>query len=938
MLTFIGMGFLLAGLAPWLNRILKNWTGLGLALLPTAIFAYLLAQISSPGLTEAISWMPALGLDLAIRLDGFALLLGLLVSGIGALVLVYGGGYLHRHVYLGRFYALTLFFMSSMLGVVVSDNGLLLFIFWELTSISSFLLIGFEHNQPAARAASWQALLITSSGGLAMLAGFVLLEQITGSWSLQVWLNSANIVQASPFYPAIFWLVLAGAATKSAQYPFHFWLPNAMAAPTPVSAYLHSATMVKAGVFLLARLLPVLGGTLLWKNVLPVLGMLTLLAAALLTLAQHDLKRILAYSTVGALGIMVTLIGLGSKVAVEALVVFLLAHGLYKGALFLVAGGIDHAAGTRDVRRLGGLRRQMPLTMTAALPAVFSMVGLAPFLGFIAKELVYESGLESGGTAWLLPGLLLGNAVVAAGAGWVGWLPFLRQKPQPPEANPSGDHGHGHAPHENTPDFWLPPLLLSLLTLALGMFPSLSAPLIKSAAQSALQQSFSFKLALWHGFTPTLGLSWLTLALGFLFYVSYGKIEPRAHALFSRLRKFVPAEGYDRVLNILKHLAAWQTRLLQSGYLRRYVMTITLTTVLFSALVVLRFGSGLLDQPARAPESLRFYDVILVAIIILATIFVIRARSRLATIALLGAIGYSISLIYLFYSAPDLAMVQIAIETLTVILFVVVIYSLPKFTRLSSPPSRALDVLAACLGGVLMAALMLLVTSSPAPSPIAGYYVENALELAKGRNVVNVILVDFRGLDTLGEVSVLIIAALGVLVLLGLSSSQAVTTSRSMSNGSTPALDSERLSESPKIQRSLILPVAARYLMPLLLVFSIFLLLRGHNEAGGGFVGGLVAAAAFMLYGIALSPQASLHLLPLHPRLLMTLGLLVVVVSVSLPLFIGLPLMTGLWLTEPLPVLGKVGTPVLFDVGVYLAVIGVTLLILLNLAREEGLR
>jgi multicomponent Na+:H+ antiporter subunit A len=935
MLAWISLGFILAALAPWITKLLKKWTGFCLALFPAGIFIYLLMQINSPSQVQSIPWMPTLGLDLAFRLDGLALLMALLVSGIGALVLVYGGGYLHGHAYLPRFYALIIFFMSAMLGVVTSDNGLLLFVFWELTSIASFLLIGFENDLEAARGAAWQALLITSSGGLAMLAGLVLLSQMTGTWSITGWLNSGAVVQASPLYPAVFWLILAGAATKSAQFPFHFWLPNAMAAPTPVSAYLHSATMVKAGVYLLARLLPVLGGTSLWQGVLPILGMLTLLATMLLLLAQHDLKRLLAYSTVGALGLMVTLIGLDSKVAVEALVVLLLAHGLYKGALFLIAGGVDHAAGTRDIRRLGNLASHMPFTTVAGTTAALSMAGVAPFLGFMAKELVYESGLTAIAMLWLMPGLVFTNAIMAASAGWVGWLPFLPRKQQTAPATPDSHSKSAHPPHENTLEFWLPALLLALLGLIFGIFPQLIMPLMEAAAQAVLQQSFSFKLSLWHGLNPALVLSLLTLAGGLVIYFSYEWIEPIFNSLFHRLRKFGPAEGYDHAIHHLKHLAAWQTRLLQSGYLRRYILIITMATIFLSALAFIFFSPGLLQTTARASEPLRSYDVVLAAIIIIASILAVRERSRLATIALLGAIGYSISLIYLLYSAPDLAMVQIAIETLTVILFILVIYRLPKFSRLTMPPRRAIDLLVAGLGGALMSALMLMVTSSPAPSDLAEYYIENAQKLANGRNVVNVILVDFRGLDTLGEISVLSIAALGVLALLGLNATPRLVPPSIGTGGKSAGIESGSQIDTSQIKRSIILPVAARYLMPLLLVFSIFLLLRGHNEAGGGFVGGLVAAAAFILYGIANSPQSALNLVPIQPRILIAIGLLVSTLSAVFPLFFGLPLMTGMWLPEPLAVIGKLGTPVIFDTGVYLTVIGVMLLILLSLAKEE---
>lgn len=924
MIFLLGLGFLLSGLAPLIFRLTRKWTGLLLAVYPLSVFFYLISHINQPALSEEFTWVPSVGLQLSTYLDGLSLLMGLLVSGIGALVLIYGSAYLEGHRYLGRFYTLVLLFMASMLGVLCSDNALLLFGFWELTGISSFLLIGFDHEKANARAAAWQALLVTGAGGLAMLVGFIFLFQMTGSWSIQTWIMNSELIKSSPQFSIIFFLILAGAATKSAQFPFHFWLPNAMAAPTPISAYLHSATMVKAGVFLLARLFPVLGSTPLWQTVLPLLGILTLLSAGVLMTAQHDLKKILAYTTVGALGLMVSLIGIGNKYAIQALLVFMLAHGLYKGALFLVSGSIDHSTGTRDIRVLRGLARKMPYSFAAASLAALSMAGIIPLLGFVAKELVYEGGLTVPNNTLLLSMLLVGNGLMAAGAGWVGFLPFMKQRKISSEIDLKMEEVH-----EGNLAFWIPPLVLSFLSLTFGIFPALLEPLIKSAFISVFPQAIPTKLAVWHGFTPALGLSILTLILAAILYAAYPTLEKQSSLIFNRIQRFGPGELYEQGIQNLKRFAAWQTQILQSGYLRRYIMLMILTTVFSAGLVFMRFGSELAGLISFSLQGVRFYDVILTLIIIISAILATRTQSRLATIALLGSIGYSIALLFLFYSAPDLAMVQIAIETLTVILFILVIYRLPKFDRITNPPRRQLDIVIAALGGGLMTMLMLLVSSATVNSPLTNYFIQNSLPLAYGRNVVNVILIDFRGLDTFGEISVLAIAALGVVALMRSSTQKNGDTSNNKK-----ALELKKNGENGMV-RSIILPVAARYLMPLMLLFSIFLLLRGHNEAGGGFVGGLVAAAGLMLYGIAESPQAIFRILPMQPRVIMTIGLSIAIISISLPVLAGLPLMTGLWYPEPIAVLGKIGTPLLFDLGVYLIVIAITLMILIHVAREE---
>ncbi len=905
----LGIGLAIA--APALYRAMKQRAGTLISLfifLCLFLFLLWLPDIAAGRQARyALPWIPSLGLTAAFHLDGLSYLMALIILGIGGLVVIYGAAYLEKNPFLPRFLSVVLIFMSAMLGVVLSGNALLLFIFWELTSITSFILIGFEHHRQTARAAAWQALLVTSAGGLALLAGIVLLYLITGSFEIADWIGQAQRVQQHTLAPAALLLILLGAMAKSAQFPFHFWLPNAMEAPTPVSAYLHSATMVKAGVYLIARLLPVFGGMDLWSSVVPWVGLATLLIGSLLALSQTDLKRLLAYSTVGALGGLVFLFGMGTPLAVKAGMVFLLAHALYKGALFLVAGGVDHAVHSRDVRELGGLAKHMPLTAAAAGMAAVSMAGLPPFVGFIAKELVYESTLEVGSSPLALTGLALAAFVATvAVAGWAGLTPFWAKAGR-----------EFHAVGEGSPGLWLPPAILALLGLGAGLFPQLIADtLIRPSAEALLLSSPNIKLSLWHGFTPTFFLSVLTLALGGALFAWRGRIQPASARLARSLEAIGPASLYQRSLAAALRFAAWQTRLLQSGYLRVYVLFIVITTVGLTLLTKLtRLGVGIFIGAWSPP---RFYDVILIAIILIAAIQVTRTRSRLATIALLGSIGYSIAILYLLYSAPDLAMVQFAIETLTVILFILIIYRLPKFTQLTRPLPRLFDIVVALAGGGLMTILMLLASSHPSESYLANFYAGASLFQAFGRNVVNVILVDFRGLDTLGEITVLGIAAVGVFALIGLSHDK-----------------QERKASEPRlIQRSFLLQISARYMMPLIMIFSIFLLIRGHNQIGGGFVAGLVAASALMLYAIATSTEALRQRLPLPPRALVGIGLFTALASGLIPVLSRQPFMTGQWVKEAIVVVGKVGTPILFDVGVYLVVIGIVVWILLTISEE----
>lgn len=756
------VGLLLSGLAatliaPFIVRLPVRRAAWLPGIFPAAVLGYLLFSLPAIRANRAISaslaWAPSLEVDLTFRLDGLSFLFSLLIVGIGLLVVLYASHYLEGHAQLGRFYAYLMLFMMAMLGVAWSDHLLGLFVFWELTSISSYLLIGFDHEEEKSRKAALQALLVTGGGGLALLAGLVLLGLSGGTFALSALNLRGEALRASSTYPVAVGLILLGALTKSAQFPFHFWLPGAMAAPTPVSAYLHSATMVKAGVYLLARLNPTLGGTPLWNTLLICFGLITLFGGALLALSQHDLKRLLAYTTVAALGGMVFLLGIGTPLAVKAALTFLLAHALYKGALFLVAGGVDHAAHTRDIRRLSGLARAMPLTASGALLAGASMFGLPPTFGFVAKELLYESALAHPAAGWLTLFAFLAMVSMGLVSAWVALKPFL--------GPPPSDHAH-----ENSLLFWGPPLLLGVLGILAGwQATAVGEALIQPAATAVLGQAQKVKLSLWHGITPYLLLSLATMVMAGLAYLWSETAQKLVGGFFARLAPLGPERAYQRAMNGLIQLANFQTNLWQNGYLRVYILFIVLTTLGLAAGALLFNTSGL-RLPAFTPP--RFYEALLIGIIIAGVVAVVRTTSRLATIALLGTVGLSISLIYLLYSAPDLAMVQFTIETLTVILFVLVIYRLPKFTRIQGQPARWFDLFVALAGGALMTLLVLLITSETFVSLVSPYFNASSLPLAKGRNVVNVILVDFRGFDTLGEISVLSLAAIGVFALLRL--------------------------------------------------------------------------------------------------------------------------------------------------------------------------
>lgn len=756
-------GFGVAIFAPWAVRTFKERAGWVISLFPMGIFAYLLASLpgvlGGKSLGSTLAWAPSLEINLTFRLDGLAILFGLLISGIGALVVVYTGGYMKGRDDTGSFYAYLLMFMAAMLGVVLTENLLAVFVFWELTSITSYLLIGFDHDKESSRAGALKALLITGSGGLAMLAGFILLGQIAGTYEIS---EIAIPLGADPvLITASLGLILLGAFTKSAQWPFHIWLPDAMQAPTPVSAYLHSATMVKAGIYLLARLSPVYSEEPFWFYSVSLVGMITMLAGGLLALKQTDMKAILAYTTIGWLGTLVMLLGWGFPHAVEAAMLGILTHALYKGALFLLVGGIDHETGTRDIRALGELHQQMPYSAVMTGVAAFSMAGLPLFLGFVTKELLLDASLQSGISGiydWLAPGaIVLASSINVAIALRLFYGVFFRKISE----HSMGKTSTSKAAHDPPFAMLLGPLILGCLTLFFGVYPGSLDGLISRSAEATLLQVLDVHLALWHGINLPLLLSVTALLLGGGLYAIYGSaarwIGNLVHPFFDGI--------YQGTLQTLMSGSQVVTNYIQNGTLRYYLMTILLTSTLLVGYALL-FPAGGVLIPQVGPPSLA--ELLLSTSLIVTALMVTQAKGRLAAIAGLGVIGALVSLFFVLFSAPDLALTQFIIETLMVIVFLLVFHFLPRFfDEFTSKPGRMRDVVISTLVGLTAASLVLFSTTNHFVGPgIAEYFVENSYTLAHGTNIVNVILVDFRGFDTLGEITVLVVAATGIYAML----------------------------------------------------------------------------------------------------------------------------------------------------------------------------
>ena len=754
----LALPFIAAAFAPILTRLLKQHACWPLALAPVLAFLFFLQALPAVAdgnvLLFGFDWIPSFDARFSFRIDGLSSTFALLITGIGTLIVLYSGGYLAGHKDQGRFFSFILMFMGAMLGLVVADDLITLFVYWELTSITSFLLIGFDHHREAARRGAIQALVITGGGGLALLAGLIVIRELLGLSSMSEVLAAGDALRDSAFYVPILILVLAGAFTKSAQMPFHVWLPNAMEAPTPVSAYLHSATMVKAGVYLLLRFHPALGDTALWTMILPLFGSVTLVVGALLAIRASDIKITLAYTTVASLGLLVMLIGVGTEAAITGAVLYLIAHSLFKGGLFMVAGSIDHGAHTREIDRLGGLGRAMPITFTAAMLCALSMGGITPFVGFLAKEEIYYA-LEQGDAYHiaLMVAAIAGNALMFAAAFVVALKPFVGRMPETI-----------HHPHEGAATIWLGPLTLGLLGLLGALFygayhANFSSPM----ASAALGEPVAIEI----GWVPHLNLpfmlSLLTIALGIVLYAFAAQLRSGLANLLTAIG-WGPDKGFDQAMRGLLRGAFAITNFLQSGRLDIY-MTVTVVLIiaaLFGPMIYMDAFPAMPDFP-----TLAFYEWTVLGLVILGIFAVVIAKNRLTAIVSLGIQGFAVALIFMLLGAPDLSFTQFMVETLSVVILALVMTRL----RLSAADHRPLreslpDAVLAIAGGAGFGLFLLAVTQRPFDASLSDFFERYSYTIAHGRNIVNVILVDFRGIDTMGEIAVVMTAGLAILALI----------------------------------------------------------------------------------------------------------------------------------------------------------------------------
>jgi multicomponent Na+:H+ antiporter subunit A len=767
MLFTVLSGLITSGLLiPFGKFFRTKWCAV-LILLPLAIFCYLLKQVpllAQGGVLYAqYKWVPSLNINFDLRLDGLSLIFGLLISGIGTLIFLYASAYLKGHQYLDRFYAYLCLFMASMLGIVMSDNILLLFIFWELTSISSFFLIGFNNDNADSRKSALTALSITGLGGFFLLTGMILIGSIAGTFTISELTKSADLIKSHELYPLAIAMVFIGAFTKSAQFPFHFWLPGAMKAPTPVSAYLHSATMVKAGIFLLARFTPILGGTPAWSYTLMIFGGVTMVYAAIHALFRTDLKSILAYSTIAALGMLTFLIGLGTEAALIAAISFIVVHALYKATLFMTTGIIDHETGTRELTRLSGLRKVLLPVFIAALLAALSSAGMPLLFGFISKDLIYEATLHADQqlSVYLTIAAIITNVCLVAAGFMAGIKPFTGTLPEA--------YKKVHLPQAA---MWIPPLILACLGLVFGIAPQLAGKqLINAALQTVHGGADMVQLKLWHGFNTVLMLSLATLAVGSLVYL-FNKADEKKLVLLKPFQAFTPQALFGKLGNRFIDLSEWYTNIMHNGFLRSYLLKIILFAELLLAYELLIGGPIYIDYSKLSAISV--YEAVNVLILMAAVILTVTTSSRLTAVVGTSVIGYAICLMFVYYSAPDLAMTQFTIDTLTVVLFVFVLFNLPPFINQANNRVVIRDTVVALGFGIILSIIAIRVLQVPTDIAISKFYGDFAYTLAKGKNVVNVILVDFRGFDTMFEIVVLSIAALGVysLIKLRLTSSE----------------------------------------------------------------------------------------------------------------------------------------------------------------------
>ncbi|MEU6730616.1 Na+/H+ antiporter subunit A [Nonomuraea wenchangensis] len=898
-----------------------------LAAVPAASLAWALANtgpiLAGRAVAGAYPWVPGLGLELAVQVGALGWLMTVLVGGVGALVLAYSARYFAAgDDRLGRFAALFVAFAGAMLGLVVSDNLLVLYVFWELTTVLSYLLIGHDAARRASRAAATQALLVTTLGGLAMLAGFVMLGQHAGTYR---WSQLAEGLPDGAYLTVALLLVLLGALSKSAIFPFSFWLPAAMAAPTPVSAYLHAAAMVKAGVFLTALMTPAFGEVAAWRAVLLVAGTLTMLLGGWAALRRHDAKLLLAHGTVSQLGLLMAVFGAGSRDAALAGTAMLLAHALFKAALFLVVGVVDRSTGTRDLRELSGLGRRAPGLAAVAVLAGASMAGLPPTAGFVAKEAIFESLLHGSVVERVvLGGLVLGSALTVAYTLRLLWGVFATK----PAVTPVRPRRIGRA-------FAGPAAVLAVAGLAVGGFaPAVDRMLAvyadtvdAGAVQSGHAIVVPYQLALWHGLTPALGLSALALAVGAGLFLLAARLPGGVRSTGAR--------AYDRVLTWVGRLAVELTGATQRGSLPFSLGVILLV------LVALPGGVMLAGRPWSAEG--RAWDTpaqaVVAAGVIVAAVIAVRASRRLTAMILVGVTGYGTAVLFVLHGAPDLALTQFLVETVTIAMFVLVLRRLPP--RFSRRPSRRGRAAIGVAVGVAAAGMAYAATSARQAEPISSGFADPAVSYGGGDNIVNVILVDIRAWDTMGEIAVLVAAATGVASLIFRGS--AALRRRTGNPAPTPRtrVAGRWLATAPRPAAegtSIILQVVTRLLFHVIVLLSVYLLFSGHNAPGGGFAAGLVCGLALTVRYLA-GGRAELNAAaPVDAGAVLGAGLFVAVGTGAAAMLLGGDVLQSATLDLSLPVLGEVHlvTSVFFDIGVYLIVVALVLDILRSLGAPIG--
>ncbi len=940
-LPFIGS--LIAALLPATARRTEAWLAGLVALCVLALALGLYPALADGGVLRfAASWLPVAGGDFSLRLDGFAWLFVVLVAGIGALIVLYARYYMSSADPVPRFFSFLLAFMGSMLGLVLSGNLIQLVLFWELTSLFSFLLIGYWHHSPAAREAARLSLTVTGLGGLALLAGVVLLGQVAGSYDLDRVLAAGEAIRAHRWYAPALVLVLLGAFTKSAQFPFQFWLPQAMAAPTPVSAYLHSATMVKAGVFLLARLWPVLAGTDTWFWLVGGAGLITLLVGGYIAIFQQDLKGLLAYSTISNLGLITLLLGLNSPLAAVAAVFHIVNHATFKASLFMAAGIIDHEAGTRDIRKLSGLYRLMPWTATLAMVACAAMAGVPLLNGFISKEMFFTEAILAT-TPLPLLGELLPYAATLAGMFAVAYsLRFIHGAffgPPPQDLS--------QTPHE--PPRWMrfPVEILVALCLVVGIAPALTlGPFLALAVRAILGPATPlYDLDLWHGFNLAVLMSGFALAGGALLYRllrRYLETSPDGPPL---LREVAGQRIFERILTTVSW--RWARRLevlLATARLQWQLRALVGVALLAAALPLL--GESLL----RAPASLAGADPALALVWLAGCAGAVAAAwqakyHRLSALIALGVAGLATCLTFVWFSAPDLALTQLLVEIVMTVLMLLGLRWLPRpAARETLTPRKRLRrsfdlLLAAAVGGGLALSAWA-VMLRPAPDRLGRFFLDQALPGGGGRNVVNVILVDFRGFDTLGEISVLAIVAVTVFALLRRFRPAAESIDKPEQQQVQEAFDRAHAARSSgaSLHEYLMVPaVLMRWLFPSMLAVGAFLFLRGHDLPGGGFVAGLTVAIALIVQYMAAGVRRVEMQLRVRPLRWMALGLLVALATGLGAWLAGEPFLSSQHFDLELPLLGHLplASALFFDLGVFALVVGATTLILIALAHQS---